>query len=107
MSALVAENESGEGMMDPRLMNAGKIVKDDDALEEATKRPGTMLNTASHRPIAGHRGLVLGRACQGYHPELLSSLVFTLRKSHCDSSWPACETVEGFEDVFFKEYKER
>ncbi|CAK9096351.1 E3 ubiquitin-protein ligase rnf213-alpha (Mysterin-A) (Mysterin-alpha) (RING finger protein 213-A) (RING finger protein 213-alpha) (RING-type E3 ubiquitin transferase rnf213-alpha) [Durusdinium trenchii] len=56
------------------LMNAGKSVKDDDALEEATQRPGTMLNTASHRPIAG------------YHPELLSSLVFTLRKSHTTKS---------------------
>lgn len=56
------------------LMSAGKTVKDDDALEEAMERPGTMLNTQSHRPIAG------------YHPELLSSLVFTLRKSHLDKS---------------------
>eukprot|EP00439_Symbiodinium_sp_Y106_P033514 s1540_g4.t1 len=55
------------------LMNAGKTLKDEDALEEASRAPtasGTMLNTASHRPIAG------------YHPELLSSLVFTLRKTH-------------------------
>ena len=55
------------------LMNAGKTVQDEDALEEA-QRPRTMLNTASHRPIAG------------YHPELLSSLVFTLRKRHVDRS---------------------
>jgi len=34
-------------------MSAGKTVKDDDALEEAMERPGTMLNTQSHRPIAG------------------------------------------------------
>ncbi|CAE7766394.1 rnf213a [Symbiodinium sp. CCMP2592] len=59
------------------LMNAGKTLKDEDALEEASRAPtasGTMLNTASHRPIAG------------YHPELLSSLVFTLRKTHPNRS---------------------
>ena len=34
-------------------MSAGKTVQDEDALEEAMERPGTMLNTQSHRPIAG------------------------------------------------------
>ena len=133
-------------------------AQDEDALEEA-QRPRTMLNTASHRPIAGVDGgrmwiwevipvifsyflkiiwkifFVLQSCCKidlymlyllyrkatisfwwlshhkgvicffwypshlipprkkrqspaGYHPELLSSLVFTLRKRHVDRSSP-------------------